>query len=64
MSYSNSWIVIGDINFIIHRDEKEGGNQPSQTELYANNLLLSNNNLHSMQFIGNPFTWTNIKKLR
>ncbi|XP_026383937.1 uncharacterized protein LOC113279456 [Papaver somniferum] len=58
-TYPNPWIVIGDLNFILHNDEKEGGNQVSQSELEANNMLLNINNLSSMPYIGNPFTLTN-----
>ncbi|XP_026420209.1 uncharacterized protein LOC113316204 [Papaver somniferum] len=61
MTYNNPWIIIGDLNFIIHRDEKEGGNPISQTELDENNLLLSTNNLHNMNYIGNPYTWSNMR---
>ncbi|XP_026443846.1 uncharacterized protein LOC113343999 [Papaver somniferum] len=58
-NHNNPWIVIGDLNFILDRNDKEGGNTPSQTDLDANNDILNMNNLDSMQYIGNPFTWTN-----
>lgn len=56
---SNPWIVIGDINFILSSSEKEGGNPPAQNGIDVNNDLLFNHGIHSMPFIGNPFTWTN-----
>ncbi|XP_026410582.1 uncharacterized protein LOC113305796 [Papaver somniferum] len=58
-TYTNPWIVIGDLNFILHQNEKEGGNPHGQSDIDANNLLLDSNNLFSMPYIGNPFTWTN-----
>lgn len=53
------WTVVGDFNFILNNHEKQGGNIVSQTELDANALIFANNDLNSMNYIGNPFTWSN-----
>ncbi|XP_026434565.1 uncharacterized protein LOC113332106 [Papaver somniferum] len=49
----------GDLNFVLTQDEKEGGNLISQTVLDDSNRRLNVNGLHSMSFVGNPFTWSN-----
>ncbi|XP_026420439.1 uncharacterized protein LOC113316486 [Papaver somniferum] len=58
-THTNTLIVIGDLNFILHTDEKEGGNILSQSELDNNNMILHNNLLTSMNYISNLYTWTN-----
>ncbi|XP_026449582.1 uncharacterized protein LOC113349767 [Papaver somniferum] len=45
-----------------NEDEKDGGNQISQSVLDENKELLYNNGLHILNFIGNPFTWKNRRK--
>lgn len=57
--YKLPWAVIGDLNFIINQNEKEGGNVVSQSQLDKNREILDNANLHSLSFVGNPYTWTN-----
>lgn len=59
VQYNYPWILAGDLNFILNREEKEGGITPSQSSLDANNLLIDKVGLVSLPYIGNPFTWTN-----
>lgn len=51
--------MLGDLNFILAPEEKEGGNIPLQSDLDFSNALLQVRGIHSMQYIGNPYTWTN-----
>lgn len=60
--YKFPWVVMWDLNFILTQEEKEGGNQVSQSQLDISNALLDNASLHSLSYIGNPFTWTNRRK--
>ncbi|XP_026419966.1 uncharacterized protein LOC113315939 [Papaver somniferum] len=54
-----SWIVIGGLNFILSQNEKQGGNHVTQTYLDKSNDIIDSNSLHSINYIGNTFTWTN-----
>ncbi|XP_026434310.1 uncharacterized protein LOC113331882 [Papaver somniferum] len=53
------WAVVGDLNFITSREDKLGGNIPSQSDLDFVNDHLNNLNLSDVNYIGNPYTWTN-----
>lgn len=58
-NYRTSWVILGDFNFILNNDEKEGGIPLTQNQLDVNNYLLQFAGLHSMDYIGNPYTWSN-----
>lgn len=62
-NHRNSWILIGDLNFILNSDEKEGGNTPSQFVPDYYNNLIHTRGLYNMNYIGNPFTWTNRREV-
>jgi hypothetical protein len=51
------WLVMGDLNEILHLFEKEGGNPRPQHFMQAFNEALDDCNLSDFGYLGHKFTW-------
>ncbi|XP_026459959.1 uncharacterized protein LOC113360698 [Papaver somniferum] len=58
-SVNTPWAIIGDMNFILHKDGKEGGNSPSTSSFAYMFHCIQHLRLVDLNFTGLPFTWTN-----
>ncbi|XP_026428985.1 uncharacterized protein LOC113324926 [Papaver somniferum] len=56
---SSPWCLIGDMDFILHKDEKEGGNDTNSSSLAYVYSCIQKLGLVDLKFTGLPFTWTN-----
>ncbi|GLT80975.1 hypothetical protein SLA2020_523840 [Shorea laevis] len=55
------WMIIGDFNDVVDQSEKFGGNQIFQTRVRAYLDCMNNCNMVDLGFIGNRFTWVNMR---
>ncbi|GLU06570.1 hypothetical protein SLE2022_235940 [Rubroshorea leprosula] len=55
------WMIIGDFNDMVDQSEKFGGNEISQTRVRAYLDCMNNCNMVDLGFIGNRFTWVNMR---
>ncbi|XP_026458815.1 uncharacterized protein LOC113359387 [Papaver somniferum] len=52
------WLVLGDLNVILHKDEKRGGNPANDADIRKFSAMFNNLGLKDLGFIGFPFTWS------
>lgn len=57
--HGGSWVVIGDFNFVLCNEEKQGGLPLSQSQLDYYGILVGSVGLSDIKYSGNPFTWSN-----
>lgn len=53
------WLIIGDLNLILHHSEKRGGRNFDPREVSFAADFLHNEGMLDLGFTGNPFTWNN-----
>lgn len=53
------WLIMGDLNFVVSKDEKLGGNTFPQSHIDEVNDHLDFLDLTDIVFSGNTFTWSN-----
>lgn len=61
MNRRESWICIGDFNYISHQMEKIGGRRKEQKKIDGFNELLSDLQIEDIRFKSQQFTWSSIK---
>ncbi|KAF9608897.1 hypothetical protein IFM89_012065 [Coptis chinensis] len=57
--YALPWVIIGDLNMILGKSEKRGGDLYTPNESVIANNLIQEAGLIDIGFSGNPFTWWN-----
>ncbi|KAJ8419347.1 LOW QUALITY PROTEIN: hypothetical protein Cgig2_025466 [Carnegiea gigantea] len=56
---TEAWCTLGDLNVVLHKDGKRGGNAIQDTELREMTDLLEYGELQEMRWNGAYFSWTN-----